>query len=454
MLPIQQSALFYITNRSDIMTTYTIYQHIFPNNKQYIGITKREPETRWGPGGYHYKNNPPMWEAIQEFGWDNIQHIILESDVSEEEVSRKERQYIDQYDSANPEKGYNRQRGGLSGESSYYDEDQIIELYEDGWTLAAIAKQVGCCARTASDVLHKYGIPDAELVQRSHEAIKGTGKLMDDWDTFYDLFQNQNKSLVEISKITGWSYGSVARAFKEKNINVKRSYRLYPEIPATESEQIRQYILEGKTRTDISLIYHCQVFHISNFIHNYLEDMYEQVFQNRFNAIAEKQEKPICQYTLDKQYIKTFSSVSAAEKAMLEETGHKGHTRDVLQGRRNQACGYFWGYENKEEQAKVAKTVEKRQQAKAEQGLRLEEVLQKYKNLPMCAQYKEAIIRECKEFLRNAHSDTDFGLPYIVKCAKQLGWQYKRIYLTSVRIEKYNLPQELLHKEYKYFYKD
>jgi hypothetical protein len=139
---------------------------------------------------------------------------------------------------------------------------------------------------------------------------------------------------------------------------------------------------------------------------------------------------------------------------MLEETGHKGHIRDVLQGRRNQACGYFWGYENKEEQAKVAKTVEKRQQAKAEQGLRLEEVLQKYKNLPMCAQYKEAIIRECKEFLRNAHNDTDFGLPYIVKCAKQLGWQYKRIYLTSVRIEKYNLPQELLHKEYKYFYKD
>lgn len=66
-----------------------------------------------------------MWEAIQEFGWDNIQHIILESDVPEEEVSRKERQYIDQYDSANLEKGYNRQRGGLSGESSYYDEDQI-----------------------------------------------------------------------------------------------------------------------------------------------------------------------------------------------------------------------------------------------------------------------------------------------------------------------------------------
>lgn len=149
-----------------------------------------------------------MWEAIQEFGWDNIQHIILESDVPEEEVSRKERQYIDQYDSANSEKGYNRQRGGLSGESSYYDEDQIIELYEDGWTLAAIAKQVGCCARTASDVLHKYGIPDAELVQRGREAIKGTGKLMDDWDTFYDLFQNQNKSLVEISKITGWSYGA------------------------------------------------------------------------------------------------------------------------------------------------------------------------------------------------------------------------------------------------------
>lgn len=97
--------------------------------------------------------------------------------------------------------------------------------------------------------------------------------------------------------------------------------------------------------------------------------------------------------------------------------------------------------------------IEEKQQVKAEQSLRLEEVLQKYQNLPMCAQYKEAIIRECKEFLRNTHNDTNFGLPYIVKCAKQLGWQYKKIYLTSLRIEKYNLPQELLHKECKYFCK-
>lgn len=437
------------------MITYTIYQHIFPDGKQYIGVTRRDPQIRWGPGGYHYKNNPPMWKAIQEFGWDNIQHIILESNVSEEEVSRKERQYIEQYDTTNPEKGYNRQRGGLSDESFYYDENQIVKLYEEGLDLISIAKKVGCCTRTASEILHKYGASTQELKRRAAEIVKANAKVLQDWDILYDLYENQQQTLTAISKKTGWSYGALHRAFTLKNIKIKPIYkRKSPIIPEAEKERIQRYILDGKRIGEISDIYNCKHKHISAFIHTYLPEMLDKVQENRIEGITEACKKPICQYTIDGQYIQTFPSIVAAENAMKELYGQAGHIRDVLKGRRTKASGYFWRYADEEEQEKTRVLIEEKQQARVEQGLLLEEVLQKYNGIPMCAQYKEAIINECKQFLRNAHNDTDYGLPYIIKCAKQLGWQYKRVALTSPRIEKYHLPQELLHKECRYFYKD
>ena len=50
---------------------YIVYKHIAPNNKSYIGITKRHPEDRWRNGN-GYKNNIYFFRAIQKNGWDNF----------------------------------------------------------------------------------------------------------------------------------------------------------------------------------------------------------------------------------------------------------------------------------------------------------------------------------------------------------------------------------------------
>ena len=34
---------------------YTVYMHICPNGKKYIGITKQKPIKRWGYNGINYK---------------------------------------------------------------------------------------------------------------------------------------------------------------------------------------------------------------------------------------------------------------------------------------------------------------------------------------------------------------------------------------------------------------
>ena len=67
--------------------------HIFPNNKVYVGITCRKPKYRWDNGN-GYKNNKYMTNAIQKYGWNNIEHKILFTDLMKEEAERKEIELI------------------------------------------------------------------------------------------------------------------------------------------------------------------------------------------------------------------------------------------------------------------------------------------------------------------------------------------------------------------------
>lgn len=92
---------------------YTLYKHTFPNNKVYIGITKQNPIIRWRTDGSGYKRNPLMWKAIQKYGWNNIQHEIIYTGLTEEEANTLEVEVITQYNATNPEYGYNIWPGGL-----------------------------------------------------------------------------------------------------------------------------------------------------------------------------------------------------------------------------------------------------------------------------------------------------------------------------------------------------
>ena len=61
---------------------YIVYKHTTPSNKVYIGITFRNPIIRWS-SGRGYINNKHFFRAILKYGWDNIKHEILYSDLEE-----------------------------------------------------------------------------------------------------------------------------------------------------------------------------------------------------------------------------------------------------------------------------------------------------------------------------------------------------------------------------------
>ena len=104
---------------------YTVYEHLFPNGKRYIGITCREPKKRWKGGYYGYTHNKYMQNAIKKYGWENIKHNILYKNLSKKQAEEKEIELIAKYNLTNREYGYNIEKGG-SGTNRITEETRRI----------------------------------------------------------------------------------------------------------------------------------------------------------------------------------------------------------------------------------------------------------------------------------------------------------------------------------------
>lgn len=109
-----------------IENNYCVYIHIFPNNKVYVGLTKQEPYARWGHDGIGYKDQP-VYEAITEFSWNNIKHLIIKERLSATEAQELEKELIQKYNSI--ENGYNVSSGGQAGSFSWVKIPYKGELY-------------------------------------------------------------------------------------------------------------------------------------------------------------------------------------------------------------------------------------------------------------------------------------------------------------------------------------
>lgn len=90
-----------------------VYVHINKQNgKRYVGITsKANPNHRWG-GGRGYKENPHFYSAIEKYGWDGFEHVILHAGLSGDEAKETERRLIKEWRTQNREFGYNMTSGG------------------------------------------------------------------------------------------------------------------------------------------------------------------------------------------------------------------------------------------------------------------------------------------------------------------------------------------------------
>ena len=95
----------------NINSNYTVYMHISPSNKRYIGITCQNVNQRWRNGeGYLY--NSHFYRAIKKYGWNNFQHIIITRRLTKEDAEWLEIELIRKWETTNQNKGYNITKGG------------------------------------------------------------------------------------------------------------------------------------------------------------------------------------------------------------------------------------------------------------------------------------------------------------------------------------------------------
>lgn len=91
------------------------------NHKIYVGQTINIQE-RWSRKGYRYKDSPRFYAAIQKYGWDNFNHIILEKCFSEKDANEYEKYWIKVFKSNKEQYGYNLTPGG---------DNYMVDLWSD-----------------------------------------------------------------------------------------------------------------------------------------------------------------------------------------------------------------------------------------------------------------------------------------------------------------------------------
>ena len=107
-----------------IENKWRVYVHVNKaDGKRYVGITsKPKPEHRWN-GGRGYKENPHFYAAIEKYGWDEFEHIIVESGLTHEEAKEMECSLISLWKTQDRNFGYNMTSGG-EGTPGYHPSEE------------------------------------------------------------------------------------------------------------------------------------------------------------------------------------------------------------------------------------------------------------------------------------------------------------------------------------------
>ena len=158
------------------MKKFYVYIHTCPNGKKYVGLTTIDPKKRWRRGN-GYKSNKHFYFAIQKYGWDNIEHQVIEIDTMSE-MYYLEKYLISYYQTNNPDFGYNNSIGGEKSSYGY----RWHHTEETKKKIGTMKKGKHCSEETKRKMSESLkgriapnkGIPHSEETKRKmSESLKG-----------------------------------------------------------------------------------------------------------------------------------------------------------------------------------------------------------------------------------------------------------------------------------------
>lgn len=315
---------------------YCVYKHTSPSGKIYIGITGMKPELRWA-NGKGYKEQKVFYRAIQKYGWDDIKHEILYTDLSEEKAKEKEIELIAYYKSNchrwnNPAYGYNSTDGG--------------DLRESGFTLSENTKQ-------------KISNSDYHLNKRRKiDCFDLNGRYLKTYDDLLSISIENNVEKTNIVKCCKKEIRSLNNKIYRYNDETRGSdINPYDKYIPQNKRCVSQYDLNGKyietfsSLSDAAKKCKCDVTNIVSCckgIYNtccgfiWIYGNKEEIGYVAPRCDYSTKEKSIAMYDLNGCFLKQFNSIAEAKRYIGKPNGNNINT--VLSGRRSKAYGYIWKY--------------------------------------------------------------------------------------------------------------
>lgn len=159
---------------------FTIYKYTSPEQKVYIGCTKRSLRSRAGLSGRGYRSKSRFWDAILRLGWSNFVPEILATTEDSEEAARLELTYIEQYHATNPEFGYNTETVGYSqaegtkkGLASPETRQKMSEASRVRWADPEYHAKTQATMKAACNTdEHRKNVSDAQKIAQNRPEVR------------------------------------------------------------------------------------------------------------------------------------------------------------------------------------------------------------------------------------------------------------------------------------------
>lgn len=377
---------------------YCVYVHTSPSGKRYVGMTGKLPEERWGKNGSRYlkkeKNGDYMHiafaRAILKYGWDNIEHEVVASNLTREEACNFEKLLIEKLNTKNRNYGYNLKDGGLGGGG--FSEETLKKMSESHKG----KKQSEETIRKRAEKLRgennpNYGKPLSEEQKRKiRESRKWYRPSEETKRKMSELFKGENnpnygkpmseeqkKKISESRKGIGHSEEAkkkISNATKGENNpfygrhhseeSLKKMSESHKGINMGKdhfaSKEVCQYDLQGKSikiwdcmseaERELNIsngsIYNCCKGiqkKAGGFIWRYADEKITDEYLAWCNELHSggNQKKSIAQYSLDDRFICLFGSIT---EAGIKTGVDKGSISACCRGKIKTAGGFIWKY--------------------------------------------------------------------------------------------------------------
>ena len=301
---------------------YCVYMHRNKiNDKKYIGITCRKPEHRWGKDGHSYKGQV-FKKAIEKYGWNNFDHVILFNELSAEDAYKKEQELIKLYKSNQKEFGYNLSAGGEHGSTGYLNNSMSIVVYQydlDGNFIAEYP--------SLSEAERVTGISNSSISSCCKGKQMYTGEFQ--WSyTKVDKMPKIDKHQLISDKVRKKGKPVYCYDMDGNFIKKYNSARIASEETNTNQSQIN-VCCSGRTR------------YSNNFqwFYEYMGNKIEPI--NKYENLYHRTVK-VNQYDKNKVFIKAWDTIKEASIAMGSTSS--SNILRCLSGEGKTAYGYIWEY--------------------------------------------------------------------------------------------------------------